>query len=77
MAMLRRLFEIGEAVELIAGVTQLLCHCTGLGCGHCHLRRLDMLTTSAATYRGDVMAGAQGPKPQIVCPGDRLSGEAP
>jgi len=35
-----------------------------------------MLTTSSATGRGEVMAGAQEPKLQIVCPEGRLSGEA-
>lgn len=36
-----------------------------------------MLTTSAATHRGEVMMGAQEPELQIVCPDGRLSGEAP
>ena len=35
-----------------------------------------MLTTSSATHRVEVMMGAQGPEPQIVCPESRLSGEA-
>jgi hypothetical protein len=35
-----------------------------------------MLTTSSATHRGEGVMGAQGPKPQIVCPESRLGGEA-
>ena len=77
MITLRGLVEVCESIKLVTLFAQLVGQrAGGLWCGHSHLRKLDMLTTSSATHRGEVMAGAQGPEPQIVCPESRLSGEA-
>jgi hypothetical protein len=59
---------VASVYETLTGTTKAIALRERLGCGHCHLRMLDMLTTSAATHRGEGMAGVQGPKPQIICP---------
>jgi hypothetical protein len=71
-----RVVAIGEVEQLFCCHAQAIALCEGLGCGHRIILMSGRLTTSAASYRGGVMAGAQGLMPQIVCPDGRLSGDA-
>ena len=75
-AALGRVGAIGEVEQLLGRGAQALARGQALGCGHGHLRMSGMLTTSAATHRVEVSAGAQGPMPQIVCPDSRSGGDA-